>query len=109
MSAVSSSWPCSGDDGHEAMTVNPDGESLPLVFRFTKSVKSDAFRFTTAASYFMNKELCESPTLKMCWRVSFSQDEEACVLKNPRAQSKSQAQRITNKTVPVAIKPQPPK
>ena len=59
------------------MDIRPDPEALPLVFKFTKSTKPDAFKFTTAASYLANAELMASETLKMVWRVGYSADEEA--------------------------------
>ena len=59
------------------MNIRPDPDAIPLVFRYTKCTKADAFRFTTAASYMSNAELIASDVLKVVWRVGYSADEEA--------------------------------
>ena len=60
----------------DPFSITPDDSSLPLVFKYTKLTKPENFKFTSAASYFDNKELMESKNLKTAWRVSFSPDEE---------------------------------
>ena len=53
----------------------PD-EAAPLVFKFSSLVGKEV-RFTSVASHFRNRELMHSKAVAMCWRVSYSHDDQA--------------------------------
>ena len=55
-------------------------EQNPLVFKFSaiphKTIEQGAVKFTSLASQFNNRELMDGKMLQMCWRVSYSQDDQ---------------------------------
>ena len=66
-----------GDDDKE-FTIEPSSDAPPLVFKFTKN-NGQNLKFTNAASFFDNRALTSSETLRLVWRVSFNADEhETC-------------------------------
>ena len=52
----------------------PD-ETAPLVFKYA-ATDINSVRFTSIASAFNNRELMESKSLTLAWRVSYSTDEQ---------------------------------
>ncbi|CAE7207262.1 unnamed protein product, partial [Symbiodinium sp. KB8] len=62
-------------------------EQNPLVFKFSaiphKTIEQGAVKFTSLASQFNNRELMDGKMLQMCWRVSYSQDDQEVSPKKP--------------------------
>lgn len=59
--------------------VTPE-EQNPLVFKFSAipkaAVEQGNVKYTSLASLFNNRELMDSEMLQLCWRVSYSQDDQ---------------------------------
>ncbi|CAE7749152.1 unnamed protein product [Symbiodinium sp. CCMP2456] len=59
--------------------VTPE-EQNPLVFKFSAipkaAVEQGNVKYTSLASLFNNRELMDSKMLQLCWRVSYSQDDQ---------------------------------
>ncbi|CAE7442251.1 hypothetical protein AK812_SmicGene26729 [Symbiodinium microadriaticum] len=70
-----------GEDG-DVFTIEPSSESPPLVFKFTKNTGQN-LKFTNAASFFDNRSLLSSDTMRLVWRVCFNADEQEISPKKP--------------------------
>ena len=59
--------------------ITPDEQS-PLVFKFSaipqRTIDQGGIKHTSIASFFNNRELMCNKMLQMCWRVSYSQDDQ---------------------------------
>ena len=68
----------SGDQATECdvdkFNVKPKVGTPPLVFKYSEG-KGDP-EYTNVASFFQNEVLLKSPTVHMCWRVSYNPDEK---------------------------------
>ncbi|CAE7843622.1 unnamed protein product [Symbiodinium necroappetens] len=71
-----------GGDDDKAFVIEPSSDAPPLVFKFTKN-NGQNIKFTNAASFFDNRTLTSSETLRMVWRVCFNADEQEISPKKP--------------------------
>ncbi|CAE7739486.1 unnamed protein product [Symbiodinium necroappetens] len=73
---------CDEGDDEKVFVIGPSSEVPPLVFKFTKN-NGQNVKFTNAASFFDNRTLTQSESLRMVWRVSFNADEQEISPKKP--------------------------